>query len=99
MTENYLLPCDDTPVIRGIKISVERAMDVVTTGEMEMEAIVVDMDEFWDQEERVGDFASCGCSCKYWPEKICTKGCSPPHKTHICVTSAESSVRRSLTST
>ena len=25
-------------------------------------AIVVDMDEFWAQEEMVGEFASCGCS-------------------------------------
>ena len=32
-------------------------------------------------------------------EKVCTKGCSPPHNTQRCVTSAESSVRKSLTST
>ena len=44
-------------------------MDAVTTGEMELEAIVADMDRFWDQEERVGEFVSCGCSCKYGPEE------------------------------
>ena len=32
-------------------------------------------------------------------EKVCGKGCSPPHNTQRCVTSAENSVRRSLTST
>ena len=32
-------------------------------------------------------------------EKICGKGCSPPHNTQRCVTSVENSVRRSLTST
>ena len=78
-------------------------MDVVMTGEIELRAIVVDMDEFWDQEEteRVGEFASGGCSCKYGPEESLHQGlfCSPPHKTQRCVTSAESSVRRSLTST
>ena len=31
-------------------------------GEVELGAIVVDMDEFWDQEEMVGEFVSCGCS-------------------------------------
>ena len=31
-------------------------------GEVELGAIVVDMDEFWDQEETVGEFVSCGCS-------------------------------------
>ena len=30
-------------------------------------------------------------------EKVCGKGCSPPHNTQRCVTSAENSVRRSLT--
>ena len=32
-------------------------------------------------------------------EKVCAKDCSPPHNTQRCVTSAERSVRRSLTST
>ena len=31
-------------------------------GEVELGAIVVDMDEFWAQEETVGEFASGGCS-------------------------------------
>ena len=31
-------------------------------GEVELGAIVVDMDEFCDQEETVGEFVSCGCS-------------------------------------
>ena len=30
--------------------------------EVELGAIVVDVDEFWDQEETVGEFVSCGCS-------------------------------------
>ena len=33
-------------------------------GEVELGAIVVDMDEVWAQEETVGEFASCGCSRK-----------------------------------
>ena len=49
-------------------------MDVVTTGEIELGAIVVDMDEFWDQEERIGEFASGGCSCKYGPEESLRQG-------------------------
>ena len=36
--------------------------DLVVMGEVELGAIVVDMDEFWDQEETVGEFVSCGCS-------------------------------------
>ena len=31
-------------------------------GEVELVAIVVDVDEFWAQEEMVGEFASRGCS-------------------------------------
>ena len=31
-------------------------------GEIELGAIVVDVDEFWAQEETVGEFVSCGCS-------------------------------------
>ena len=31
-------------------------------GEVELGAIVVDVSEFWDGEETVGEFASCGCS-------------------------------------
>ena len=49
-------------------------MDVVMTGEIELRAIVVDMDEFWDQEERVGEFVSGGCSCKYGPEESLRQG-------------------------
>ena len=30
--------------------------------EIELGAIVVDVDEFWVQEKRVGEFVSCGCS-------------------------------------
>ena len=49
-------------------------MDVVTTGEIKVRAIVVDMDEFWDQEARVREFAFCGCSCKYGPEESLHQG-------------------------
>ena len=31
--------------------------DLVAMGEVELGAIVVDMDEFWAQKERVGEFA------------------------------------------
>ena len=31
-------------------------------GVVELGAIVVDVDEFWAQEETVGEFVSCGCS-------------------------------------
>ena len=65
-------------------------------GEVELEEIVVDKDGFWAQEEMVGDVVvpeSMGHA------KVCGKGCSLPHNTQRCVTSAESSVRRSLTST
>ena len=37
-------------------------MDLVAMGEIELGAIVVDVDEVWAQEERVGEFASCDCS-------------------------------------
>ena len=30
---------------------------------------MVDVDEVWDQEDRVGEFASCGCSGKHGPEE------------------------------
>ena len=30
-------------------------------GEIQLRAIVVDVDEFWAKEEMVGEFASCGC--------------------------------------
>ena len=36
--------------------------DLVVIGEVELGAIVVDVDEFWAQEETVGEFVSCGCS-------------------------------------
>ena len=35
---------------------------LVVMMEVELGVIVVDMDEFWAQEERVGEFMSCGCS-------------------------------------
>ena len=37
--------------------------------EIELRAIMVDVDEVWDQEDRVGEFASYGCSCKHGPEE------------------------------
>ena len=40
----------------------ELRWDLVAMGEVELVAIVVDMGEFWAQEEMVGEFASCGCS-------------------------------------
>ena len=40
----------------------ELRWDLVAMGEVELGAIVADMDEFWDQEETVGEFVSCGCS-------------------------------------
>ena len=42
--------------------SKELRWDLVAMGEVELVAIVVDMDKFWAQEEMVGEFASCGCS-------------------------------------
>ena len=32
------------------------------------------MDEFWVQEERVEEFVSCGCFCKYGPEESLHQG-------------------------
>ena len=48
----------------AIVVDVERELrwDLVVMGEVELGAIVVDVDEFWAQEELVGEFASCGCS-------------------------------------
>ena len=57
---------------------------------------MVDMDEFWDQEESLRHVAA---PTSMGQKKVCAKGCFPAHKTQRCVTSAESSVRRSLTST
>ena len=42
-------------------------MNLVAMGEIELGAIVVDVDEIWAPEERVGEFALCGCSCKHGP--------------------------------
>ena len=36
--------------------------DLVVIGEVELGVIVADVDEFWAQEETVGEFVSCGCS-------------------------------------
>ena len=52
-------------------------MDLVATGEIELGAILVDVDvdEVWDQKkERVEAFVVCGCFCKYRPDE------SPCHK-------------------
>ena len=63
-------PCDDTPVITDIKATGESygsggdGRD--RTGSYNS---VVDVDEVWAQEERVGEFALCGCSCKHGPEE------------------------------
>ena len=35
---------------------------------------MVDINEFYNQEERVGEFASCGCSYKYGPEESLYQG-------------------------
>ena len=40
----------------------ELRWDLVVMGEVELQAIVVDVDEFWAREETIGEFASCGCS-------------------------------------
>ena len=40
----------------------ELRCDLVVMGEVELGAIVVDVGEFWAQEETVEEFASCGCS-------------------------------------
>ena len=36
--------------------------DLVVIREAELGAIVVDVDDFWAEEERVGELMSCGCS-------------------------------------
>ena len=45
-------------------VDVERELywDLVVMGEVELGAIVLDVDEFWAEEETVEEFASCGCS-------------------------------------
>ena len=50
--------------LRAIVVDVGREVcwDLVVMGEVELGAIVVDVDEFWGQEETVGEFMSCGCS-------------------------------------
>ena len=45
-----------------VDVGRELRWDLVVMGEVELGAIVVDMDEFWAQEETVGEFVSCGCS-------------------------------------
>ena len=45
-----------------VDVGRELRWDLVAMGEVELGAIVVNMDEFWDQEETVGEFVSCGCS-------------------------------------
>ena len=48
----------------AIVVDVGRALhwDLVLIGEIELGAIVVDVDEFWGQEDTVGEFVSCGRS-------------------------------------
>ena len=63
-------PYDDTPVITDIKATVEKTVDLVGTGEIELGSIVVDVDEVLDREkERIGAFVLSGCSCKYGPDE------------------------------
>ena len=65
-TKDLPPPYDDTPVITDIEATVEKAMDLVATGEIELGSIVVDVDEVWDREkERIEAYVLCGCSCKY----------------------------------
>ena len=45
-----------------VDVGRELHWDLVVMGEIELGAIVVDVDEFWAQEETVGEFVSCGCS-------------------------------------
>ena len=45
-----------------VDVGRELRWGLVVMMEVELEVIVVDMDEFWAQEERVGEFMSCGCS-------------------------------------
>ena len=69
-TEDLPPPCDDTPVITDIKATVEKAVDLVATGEIELGSIVVDVDDVWDREkESVEAFVLCGCSCQYGPDE------------------------------
>ena len=68
-------PYDDTPVITDIEATVEKAADLVATGEIELGSIVIDVDEVWDREkERIEAYVLCGCSCQYGPDE------SPCHR-------------------
>ena len=45
-------------------------MNLVATGRyVDLGAVVVYMDGVWEQEDRIGEFTSCGCSCKHGPEE------------------------------
>ena len=70
LTKGLPPPCDDIPFVTDIEASVERAADLVASGEIELGGIVVDVDDVWDQEkERIEAFVLCGCSCKYGPDE------------------------------
>ena len=45
-----------------VDVGTEVRWDLVVMGEIELGAIVVDVDEFCAQEETVGEFMSCGFS-------------------------------------
>ena len=45
-----------------VDVGRELCWDLMVMREAELGGIVVDVDEFWAQEERVGEFTSCGCS-------------------------------------
>ena len=80
MTEDLPPPCDDIPVIIDIEATVERAVDLVATGQIELGGIVVDIDDVWDQEkERVEAFVFLLAPASTDQTKAHATACSQPH--------------------
>ena len=57
-----------TSIITAVDEAVREATRLVATGEVDLGAIVIDVDEAWDGEERkVAQFVAGGCSCNLGP--------------------------------
>ena len=61
-TARYVEPAV-TSIIADVDEAVRKAIRLVATGEVDLGAIVIDVDEAWDGEERkVAQFVAGGCS-------------------------------------
>ena len=68
-------PDEDSSIFTDIDASVVEAGRLVSTGAVELDAVVVDVDGMWDHDEaRVVRYVAGGCSCRHGPKN------TPCHK-------------------